>query len=58
MGYAMPIDTYLEKSTLNAIDTVIKKGDKWKLIELVKIFDNSIIDINYTSDQEIHNNSR
>ena len=37
MGYAMPIDTYLEKSTLNAIDTVIKKGDKWKLIELLKI---------------------
>jgi AAA15 family ATPase/GTPase len=54
MGYAMPIDTYLEKSTLNAIDTVIKKGDKWKLIELLKIFDNSIIDINYTSDQEIY----
>ena len=50
----MPIDTYLEKSTLNAIDTVIKKGDKWKLIELLKIFDNSIIDINYTSDQEIY----
>ena len=54
MGYAMPIDTYLEKSTLNAIDTVIKKGDKWKLIELLKIFDNCIIDINYTSDQEIY----
>ncbi|MGL5330449.1 MAG: AAA family ATPase [Peptostreptococcaceae bacterium] len=54
IGYAMPIDTYMEKSTLEAIDTVIKKGEKQKLIDLLKLFDENIIDLNYISNKEIY----
>lgn len=54
LGFVSPIDTYMEKSTLSAIDTVIKKGKKQTLIELLKIFDSNITDLNYISNKELY----
>lgn len=54
LGYVTPIDTYMEKSTLSAIDTVIRSGKKQKLINLLQIFDKNIIDLNYISNKELY----
>lgn len=54
VGFVSPIDTYMEKSTLSAIDTVIKEGKKKTLIDLLKIFDNNITDLNYISNKELY----
>ena len=50
----IPIDTYIEESYIEAIDRVIKKGEKQKLIDVLKIFDTNITDINFTSDREVY----
>lgn len=54
VGFVSPIDTYMEKSTLSAIDTVIKEGKKKTLIDLLKIFDSNITDLNYISNKELY----
>lgn len=54
IGYMMPIDTYIESSSIEAIDRVIQKGEKQRLIDMLKIFDEKIVDINFTSDREIY----
>ncbi|MEG1311524.1 MAG: hypothetical protein RSD47_05900, partial [Romboutsia sp.] len=54
IGYMMPIDTYMEDSSIEAIDRVIQKGEKQRLIDMLKIFDENIVDINFTSDREIY----
>ncbi|MBO3442959.1 AAA family ATPase [Clostridium sp. CCUG 7971] len=54
IGYMMPIDTYIESRSIEAIDRVIQKGEKQRLIDMLKIFDDNIVDINFTSDREIY----
>ena len=54
IGYMMPIDTYINDSSIEAIDKVIQKGEKQRLIDILKIFDKDIVDINFTLDREIY----
>lgn len=54
IGYMMPIDTYMNESSIEAIDRVIQKGEKERLLNILKIFDKDIVDINFTSDREIY----
>lgn len=54
IGYMMPIDTYINDSSIEAIDKVIQKGEKQRLIDILKIFDKNIVDLNFTSDRDIY----
>lgn len=54
IGYMMPIDTYINDSSIGAIDRVIQKGEKKRLIDILKVFNKDIIDINFTLDREIY----
>lgn len=54
IGYMMPVDTYINDSSIEVIDRVIQKGEKKRLIDILKIFDKDIVDINFTSDREIY----
>lgn len=54
IGYMMPIDTYINDSSIEAIDKVIQKGEKQRLIDILKIFDKNIVDLNFTLDREIY----
>lgn len=54
IGYMIPIDTYMNDSSIEAIDKVIQKGEKQRLIDILKIFDKNIVDLNFTLDREIY----
>ncbi|WP_122638642.1 AAA family ATPase [Romboutsia sp. Marseille-P6047] len=54
ISYLVPIDTYVLGNLFKSLDSVIKKGQKEVLIDLLKLFDENIVDINFTSDKEIY----
>ena len=51
--YSNPLDYLLDNYSNEAIDTVIKSGEKNKIIEILKLFEESVFDFNILSDGQI-----
>lgn len=51
--YSNPLDYLLDNYSNEAIDTVIKNGDKNKITEILQMFEESVFDFNILSDGQI-----
>lgn len=51
--YSNPLDYLLEIYDIDLINKIIKRGEKHKIIEILKLFEESIFDFNILSDGQI-----
>lgn len=51
--YSNPLDYLLDNYSNEAIDTVIRSGEKNKIIDILKLFEESVFDFNILSDGQI-----